>query len=173
MPQANPLLGPGSASPSPPSVGGSVPTASGVDHGAMRGRIANAMRGIPQDTLIQRRDTAPKEAAYLAQVIQDPNANVQEIERYLGSLVRVGQFSPQEAVQVLRTLPRSGNPKDVQNWAQAMLAAVTHVAVHLHAAFPRSVFPGQQTQAEAQDAQQQPQQAEDGETDDADAEEAA
>ena len=162
MPQANPLLGPGSAS--PPQSGPQPSAQNGApDHAVMRQRITQSLRGMDQDTLIRRRDTAGKEMQFLQGVMTNPDANVQEIEKYIGSLVKMNQFTPQEAVQVMRTLPRTGNPAEVRQWAQAMFAAVMNVGIHAHAAYPRGPeFPGQAQQAP------QPQPAADDGTDAAD-----
>jgi len=151
MPQANPLLGPSSASPPPPSVGGPAAT-----DPTLRDRVAQSMRGGDQDNLIQKRDLAGKEAEFLQQVMTNPDAKVQEIERYLGSLVRINQFTPQEAVAILRTLPRTGNPAQVRQWAALMFSAVAHVGVHLHAAYPASEFPSAQQQPRPEAPQQAP-----------------
>jgi len=154
MPQANPLLGPGSAS--PPQSGPQPSAQNGApDHAVMRQRITQSMRGMDQDTLIRRRDTAGKEMQFLQGEMTNPDANVQEIEKYIGSLVRAGQFTPSEAVAIMRTLPRTGNPAEVRNWAQLMFAAVAHVSTHAHSAFPVSEFPGQAQQAPQQAAAQE------------------
>jgi len=68
----------------------------------------------------------------------------------------------------MRTLPRTGNPAEVRQWAQAMFAAVMNVGIHAHAAFPRGPeFPGQAQQAPP------PEPGGSGDTEDGDAEDQA
>ena len=153
MPQANPLLGPGSAS---QPVAPAGPQSGPIDHAQLRAHITHGMRGMDQSALLRKRDAAGEKAEFLQGVMTNPDANVQEIERYLGSMVRGGHFTPQEAVAIMRTLPRDGNPAQVRQWAQMMFSAVAHVGVHLHAAFPQSEFPGAQQSPQQPQAPQQP-----------------
>ena len=161
-PVGNPLLSsPAAAVPPPlPPQPQSVRQANGApDHSVMRQRITGAMRNMDRDTLIKRRDTAGKEQAFLAQLMNDPNANKRQVERYIGSLVRINQFSPQEAVAVMRTLPRNDHPSEIRQWAGLMFAAVMNVGIHAHSAFPRGPeFPGQPAQEPQQPQAQSPQQ---------------
>ena len=96
--------------------------------------------------MIRRRDTAGKELNFLGELMNDPDADRRDVEKYVGSLVKIGQFTPQEALAIMRTLPETANPGQVRQWAQMMFAAVAHVGVHAHAAYPRELYPGQPAQ---------------------------
>ena len=105
------------------------------------------MRGMDEESMIRKRDTAGKEQAFLAGLMNDPDANRGDVEKYIASLVKVGQFSPQEALQILRTLPETANSNQIRQWAESMFAAVMSVGVHSHAAFPVSEFPPRSPQS--------------------------
>ena len=112
--------------------------------------IAQVMQGHTQEQMITKRDNAGKEMAYLARVMQNPNVTRSDVAAYLGSLEEAGQISPDELVDILRTLPHQS--EQIRQWAQMMFAVMMHVGVHGHAAYPQELFPGGQ-QPQAQGAQ--------------------
>jgi hypothetical protein len=111
--------------------------------------VAQALQGHSQEQMIEKRDNAGKEMAYLARVMNNPNITRSEVSAYLGGLASQGQISPDELVGILRSLPQQ--PGQIRQWAQMMFATMMHVGVHGHAAYPPELFPGgQQTQGETQ-----------------------
>lgn len=142
----NPL--PAQMSPQPqPSV--ASPQAASINHPLLLQHVRNALRGNDQATVIRRRDAAGKEMAYLSELMNDPHANSKEVERYIGSLTEAKQITPTEAFSILRSMPQSGDPADIRQWAKMMFAAVMHVGIEAHAAYPEEIFPrgsGQQPQ---------------------------
>ena len=157
-----------SISPSTPSPGGMPPLSRRRVVQAQH--VAQTLAGHTQDQVIQKRDNAGKEMAYLAQVMNNPKVTRADVSAYLGGLANEGQITPDELVGILRTLPHQS--EQIRQWAQMMFAVMAHVGVHGHAAYPASLFPGGQ---QAPGQQQQPQSAgaqdvgEDGEADQDDA----
>lgn len=112
--------------------------------------VAQALAGHTQEQVIEKRDNAGKEAAYLARVMNNPNVTRSDVAAYLGSLAESGQISNDELVGILRTLPHQS--QQIRQWAQMMFAVMMHVGVHGHAAYPQELFPGGAQPPDAQPA---------------------
>ena len=90
--------------------------------------------------MMQRRDAAGPELEILSRVMSEPNPKPDEVAQYISSLVKSGQMPPQDAIQVIQSIPK--DPDALRTWARSLFLAVMHTGVHAHAAFPREVFPG-------------------------------
>jgi len=130
-------------------VGGSAIATRKPNHQQIRNHILSLTRGKSQDDMISVRDNAGKELAYLAKLMRDPKANAAEVERYLHNLTDIGQIKPEEAFNLLRTVPQTGEPHDIRQWARAIFAVVLNAGVNSHAAFPEQIFPRAQNTQQA------------------------
>ena len=123
-----------------------------INHGHIRRHITEATRTYTQEQMLRTRDNAGPEMAYLAKLMNDPDANIADVEKHLHELTGVGSITPEEAFGILRTLPQTDDSNDVRQWAKAMFAAVMHAGVHAAAAYPHDQYPGKEAPVQAQPA---------------------
>lgn len=111
---------------------------------------ARTMRGRTVEQMLQRRDAAGAEADMLAKIMQDPDPDPGVVTGYIRQLLQKGHIPPEEARQLLATVPH--DPEALRSWAQAVFQMVMHQGIHAHAAFPKEIYPSPQEPPQQQQA---------------------
>lgn len=102
---------------------------------------SSVMRGRTAQHMVRRRDAAGGEMEILAKLMNEPNPTSREVESYIHKLLQKEHITGDEASRILASIPR--DPTALRAWARNMFAAVMHEGIHAHAAFPRSLYPGE------------------------------